>query len=339
MHLVPFDLVALNESAYQAKHYRDLHGKLREIFGSGTQVHPIPMEAVASKQEVLALYEQWVVQENAEGLVVHSEFPRIFKIKPKQSIDAVVVGYTQGDGEQQGKIRDLLLALIADDNAYQVIAKTGTGFTEQQKEQFYVNLQQKHIESDYLETDSRNIAYRMVSPSLVVEVEFGDILAETRKGQIFNPVLCLNEGRYQFQSLTSGIHLLHPVFERIREDKTADLTGCPVAQITDLVYMTGTQRSPVQQNFPTSEVIFREVYQKKSKDKIMVLKFLAWKTNKEDMGRRHPAYVMHFTNFSSGRNDPIQRDVRVSSSRKQIMQITQKFIEKNVKKGWEKSET
>ena len=84
-----------------------------------------------------------------------------------------------------------------------------------------------------------------------------------------------------------------------------------------------------------SELIFREVFTKIVKGQTNVQKFLAWKTNKESEGS-YPAYVMNYTNFSPTRNDSLKNDVRVSSSKDQILAFVREFKEKNIKKGWEK---
>jgi hypothetical protein len=75
---------------------------------------------------------------------------------------------------------------------------------------------------------------------------------------------------------------------------------------------------------------------RKNGAKLMVQKFLAWKTNKEQNG--YPAYVFSYTNFSSERAEPLSAEARVSNSREQILQLCDGFIAKNVKKGWEKVE-
>jgi len=88
---------------------------------------------------------------------------------------------------------------------------------------------------------------------------------------------------------------------------------------------------------PKSEVIFREVYIKILKG-TNVQKFMAWKTNKEDIDSSYPAYVMNYTNFSPTRGDSLKRDVRISNSKEQVLALLQGFIDKNIKKGWEKVE-
>ena len=43
---------------------------------------------------------------------------------------------------------------------------------------------------------------------------------------------------------------------------------------------------------------------------------------------------MNYTNFSPTRGEPLKKDVRVSSSEEQILELLNAFKEKNVKKGW-----
>jgi hypothetical protein len=66
----------------------------------------------------------------------------------------------------------------------------------------------------------------------------------------------------------------------------------------------------------------------------MVRKFLLWKTNKELDAEHFPAYVVHYTDFSPNRKDPLAREVRVSSSLEQIGKLWDGLKEANIKKGW-----
>jgi len=79
--------------------------------------------------------------------------------------------------------------------------------------------------------------------------------------------------------------------------------------------------------------MFRDVYRKELGNKIMVQKYMVWKTNKEQTGD-YAAYVLYYTNFSSDRKEPLQREVNISDSFDQIIKLKDKAIEENVKKGW-----
>jgi len=216
----------------------------------------------------------------------------------------------------------------------QIIGKTGNGFSDDQKKDMFKLLSGKHIESDYIETDSRNMAFHMVIPETVIEIAVTDILTENSKGNILKPVLKPEKDQITFIRTGPGVSLLHTSFERIRDDKSANLPDIRFEQVSSLVYVKEEPDNKTELN--KSKMISRDVYRKESKGNIMVLKIIAWKTNKEKDDPRFPGYVMHFTNFSSGRKDPLKREIRISSSEKQILEISQQYIEKNVKKGWVK---
>tara|TARA_Y100000768_G_scaffold290100_1_gene224188 strand:- start:385 stop:669 length:285 start_codon:yes stop_codon:yes gene_type:complete len=86
------------------------------------------------------------------------------------------------------------------------------------------------------------------------------------------------------------------------------------------------------------EIFIRYVYTKTVKENTNIQKFLAWKTNKENNNIGYPAYVLHYTNYSPKRKEPLKIEVRISNSKKQIVELLNQFIEKNIKKGWSKVE-
>ena len=79
--------------------------------------------------------------------------------------------------------------------------------------------------------------------------------------------------------------------------------------------------------------MLRRVFVKQAAGKIMIQKYVVWKTNKESTGI-YPAYVLHITDYSSTRQELLKRDIRVSDSKQQIMDMCQEMIDNNVKKGW-----
>ena len=83
-----------------------------------------------------------------------------------------------------------------------------------------------------------------------------------------------------------------------------------------------------------SEILKREVYRKESRGSVMVKKFILLKTNKEQSSE-YPAYVYHLTDFSSGRKDPLKKEVKVSDSIDQMEELCAAELIKNIKAGWE----
>ena len=329
--LSAFDLLELDGTVYLEPDYAVTIEKISKLL-EDSPISAVDLEKVSSSQQVSERFEEIVINNGAEGLVVRSlEFPIIYKIKPVHTIDAAIIGFTEGN---EGKIREILLGVMHKDGRYSQIGRTGNGFTEDQKQTFYDLLSKEIISSPYIEADSRRVAFQMVVPKIVVEIAANELLTENMKGAIRNPLISFSDKEgYFFVSNINGISLLHPVFKRIRDDKSVNDHDVRFSQISDIVYLEETTGSSVN-TLPESEVVFREVYTKTSKGKTNVQKFVVWKTNKEELDNRFPAYVLHYTNFSPTRKEPLKREVRVSSSEEQILQMKDGLIEKNIKKGW-----
>ncbi len=335
LNLAPFDLLEINGQPFNADSFEQTYQKLSELFSTSQKVKPVPFRKLSSKGEIKELFDDWVVAQKAEGLVIRSNLPLIYKLKPKHNMDVVIVGYTEASGELKGQIRTLLLAMMTSENCYQIVGKTGNGFTDNERKEFYEKLSKMHIESEYIETDSSHVAFHMIKPEIVIEISINDILTDANTSGITNHVLEVSNNTYRLMNTVPGISFIYPMFERIRTDKQACVEHVRFSQASDLVYIPDIDRCNSIE-LPKSEVLLREVYKKEVKDKLMVIKFMVWKTNKENIEENYPAYVMHYTNFSSDRKDPLQREVRISNNKDQIMAIAQEYIEANVKKGWVK---
>ncbi|MDP4182236.1 MAG: hypothetical protein Q8942_14250 [Bacillota bacterium] len=338
LRLAPFDIIVIDGVSPKVKNYTEIHKRLEEIFSEGSIVSPVAYKKAASKAELKDVYKKWVEDDCSEGLVVRSELPLIYKIKPKHNIDTVVVGYTEGVGESKGQVRTLLLALMTEDNGYQIVGKTGNGFSENQKKDLLLRLSELVVESDYIETDSNHVAFRMVKPEVVIEISYNDVLFETGSSRITNPLLEMSEGKYKLKAFNRGISFIYPIFVRLRPDKTANEHNLRLSQIAEVTYIPDLGDEDSGAALPKSELQFRAVYKKESKGKLMAQKFIVWKTNKEFIDDRYPAYVMHYTNFSSDRKEPLQRDMRVSDNKDQIFKMLNEFMDENIKKGWQKVE-
>ena len=328
-----FDVISIDDKPFQGT-YAEALELIDKVFAKGKSVQPIPRKN-ATSSEVVALFDEWVVKEGAEGLVVRGDAPISFKIKQHLTLDMVVTGYSVRD--DGSGVRELQLALIDDQNHFRVVGVTGNGMSDKDREHLLSVLSPLDTSSEQIATDSRRIAFSPVMPEIVVEVSCNDLLTETTKGAI--RVQCQNwsgDG-YTANPLVPGVSLIHPMFLRLRDDKHAMLADAGFAQVTAIVQLAAEDVSGSKE-LPKSEVIFREVYCKKGKDGDMVQKFLAWKTNKNEIDQRFPAYVLHYTNYSPVRAEPLKREIRVSSSNEQIMGFVKAYVEENVKKGWEKCE-
>ena len=329
-----FDIISYNNENMQHKPYSEIYEILKKIFKSSKEkAHLVETKILKSKNEIIDICIKWVEDEGAEGLIVRTDMSFLFKVKPKHTFDVVIVGYTEGVNEHKGKIKALLFAFKRQEDVYQIVGKVGTNFSEEDRESFFNTLSKMHINSSYIETDNDGVAFHMIKPEIIIEVGSNDIMIENTYGNPFlNPLVKFSNQGYSHYNNVTGVRFLFPVFERIRDDKTNCIEDIRFEQISDLIYVPKQELKPLK--LTKSKILKREIYEKKAKGKIMVQKFLVWKTNKEKVDPRYPAYVFHYTNFSSGRKDPLQTEIRISGSESQIFQIFDDNIKKNVKKGW-----
>ena len=334
LFLAPFDIVSLDGEEYRNDNYAETIKKLYAIFNAKL-VKPVEYKELFSLNDVSALFKQWCEEAGAEGIVLHSEMPVVYKIKTRHSVDGVIVGFTCGEGENSDSVRDIAVALMREDGLLQIIGVTGNGLTTEQKKTLAKKLEPLVCESEYIITDSRNVAFQMVRPQIVAEFTAGDFVAEGSDGTPkTNPLLSFDiENGYLSEGMVPGVSTLHFIFIRFREDKTADKSDIRISQITDICPFSEGKSTRLA-DLPKSEVLAKRIFTKGSGDKMMIQKYVVWKTNKEDTGA-YPAYIFFYTDFSSGRKDILKRDLRASSDKEQAFALMEQAIAENVKKGWE----
>ena len=326
--LAPFDIVSLDGKSFEGSPYQETYTTLSDIFKADAAC-PVPMMRASSIDEVQAIYDEWVECDGAEGLVIHSDSNIVAKVKPRHSIDAAVVGYTTGDLG----IRDLMLAVRREDGQFQVFAVGSNGLSEADRTALAERLKGMDVESQYVLTDSRGIAYQMVRPEIVWEVSVIELVARGNDDKVrMNALVRFVNGQWLYDEMTSGVSAFGLGLIRERTDKTPSEADIRISQLTDLCPFEEAQASMGEMT--PSTVLDRRVYRKISGDKVMLHKFLIWKTNKESTGR-YPAYIFYHTDYSSGRKDILKRDMAYAPDEAGIRRIFDAGILDNIKKGWE----
>jgi len=333
LRFAAFDVVSLNGEPSDS--FAQSWSEIERIFGDGTLAHPVEAKLANNVDEIESLFESWVGKEGAEGIVVRSDTAGLFKIKPKHTVEAVVIGFAESEGEREGLLHDLLLGTVREDGTIQILTRVGGGFSTEQRREMLCDLKDIVVESEFAEVNSDSVAYQMVKPEWVVEISCLDVISENTRGGPINRMALEFDGKYKVIRPLPLVSVISPQFIRRREDKNAVFDDAGITQITRIVDVPMSDRSAKQLTLPHSEIIQREVFTKTAKGETMVRKFVAWKTNKETISDDYPAFVLHYTDFSPNRKDPLARDVRVSNSLEQILKLYEAFKEKNIKKGWE----
>ena len=327
-----FDILTLDgeEKDFNIK---ELDTKLKELLKTGNSVNAVETSFIDSRKEIESLFQDIVVKGNEEGIIVQSDNGPTYKIKPLITLDAVVVGFSEGEGRKENKLKELLLALKISENEYLTIAKVGNGFTDDQRDSIFKELEKEKVESDYVEVSSSNIAFTMVKPVRVVEFSCLDVFNENSKGCIKKMSLTFEKNTYSAEFKKPSVSITAGVFLSFREDKKVNSEDVGLSQITKILPLESKNKNVSE--VKDSKLLHREVYVKESKGLKKVRKFVVWKTNKEE-SKEFPGFVYHFTDYSPDRKDPLKRELKVSENQKEIEKILKIEIEDNVKKGWEK---
>jgi len=143
------------------------------------------------------------------------------------SFDVCIVGYFYGNGKNKSLPSSMLCAVYDEEtNVYNVIAKVGSGLTEEIMNQFkseFANIETKQLEN--VNTDLIPDVY--VEPKFVIEI----ICDEITKSPL-----------YKF---TKGYSFRFPRFVRIREDKNSQDTTT-IDEIEEMYYLQHKNQTPIK---------------------------------------------------------------------------------------------
>lgn len=340
IRFAPFDIIEVDETP-AAENYASTFQTLESLFGKSELNVPVETRVLSSADEIKNLFVDWVEGEDAEGLVLRSDSAGTFKAKPRHTLDAVVIGFTEATDDRAGMLHDFLVAVMRADGSFHILTKVGGGFSEEQRRSMLSDLKDMVVESEFVEVNSDYVAYQMVRPEWVVEISCLDLISQTtRGGNVNRMVIDFDEEKsiYQVVRRMPLASVISPQFVRRREDKQVQIADVRIDQVSDRVEVAMIDTDAKSFALPKSELLKREVFTKVLKGATMVRKFVILKTNKEQSSDEFPAYVLHYTDFSPNRKEPLQRDIAVSNCEKQIQALLISMREENIKKGWKEVE-
>jgi hypothetical protein len=317
--------------------YADRYAVLERRLKGGKKCRPVMSQEVTARDDVSELFEKWVDGGAAEGIVVRGEGNnKIFKVKPSHTIDAVVIGYTEKAGDDAGLIRSLLLAVMREDGSFQEICSCGNDLGgDKSRKELFEELQPMTVHSAYRRVNTKhNIMYHFVRPEVVVEIQFVDVQSEDFKGKRIQKMVLRHDDEWRAVRPMNGVSIHNPSVVRRRTDKEVNKVDVRATQFGDLCFVPDVEEKVADISRSESAVIKREVYCKTAKDVTSVRKLLIWKTNKEAEDGIFPAYVVHLTDYSPSRKDPLKREVRLAPTEEIAQGIFAEMLEKNIKKGW-----
>jgi hypothetical protein len=319
--------------------YEDRYAVLERRLAGGKKCRPVMSQEVTARDDVSELFEKWVDGGTAEGIVVRGEGNnKIFKVKPSHTIDAAVIGYTEKAGDDAGLIRSLLLAVMREDGSLQEICSCGNDLGgDKSRKELFDELQPMIVHSAYRRVNTKHrIMYHFVRPEVVVEIQFVDVQSEDSKGKRIQKMVLRHEADgWRTVRPMNGVSIHNPSVVRRRTDKEVNKVDVRATQFGDLCFVPDVEEKVADITRSESTVIKREVYCKTAKDVTTVRKLLIWKTNKEVDDPMFPAYVVHWTDYSPARKDPLKKVVRLAPTEELAQAIGDEMVAKDIKKGWD----
>ena len=329
-----FDLIKI-EGKLLPLNYEQKLEELQSIFKQQkNNLKVIETREVNDKNNLKDFYEKSVKTENAEGIIIRTGSEITYKVKPSISIDALVIGFTNKVNEPE-KVRSVLLGLKREDKSIQLIGACGN-LSGSLKEELYRKLEDIECESKFRHSSSDGNLYRFVKPETVLEVKCTEIQSEdSNANNIRRMVLEFKNNIWEPLALTDCVSLIHPVILRERLDKNADEIDVRISQIESFLDSKQIKEKIQQIQLPKSEVIDRKVWTKDGKNGISIRKIITLKTSKSQIWDGWPEWIVFYSDFSSGRKSPLDRKLKTARNKEEAKEIANKFIESNIKKGWE----
>lgn len=332
--LAVFDIIELDGKAVAS--VAEVYKFLDKWFTGGKLAHAAEHRTLKDLDAVSGLFTDWVIGEGSEGLVVRHDQAGWFKIKVRHNLDAAIIGFSEGAEERKGLLHDLLVAVMRDDGTFHEFARVGGGFTDEDRRTIASSLRRRVVPSDYVAVNNDYVAYEMIEPGPVIELSCLDLISESSKGDPINKMVLDWDGNaYSALSRMPLASVISPQFVRIRDDKEANLQDVNIRQVSELVEVPDTDRSAHETAATPSQVLERVVYTKIMKGQQMVRKLVLWKTNKVDT-MEFPGYVVYLTDFSPNRQNPLERDMRISNNERSARDMFAKLAEENFLGGWER---
>ena len=326
--LAVIDIVMLNGVDWRDKQsdFQKTWDQLTAFECSDGQIHPT-VGKVLPEAEVATYFGEGAPI-GLEGLVFRRlNRQEIYKVKPHLSVDAVIVGYVEGEFEGQYGVTSVLTALNYPDKAdgadtLQVFIRAGSGFTDAQRTELLPQLSALKVESPLTMTDSDGRLIHFVQPRIVVELHGEELVSTRGERENVTQVLVWNGSALRFQGLAPCPRLTFGTFNQVRADKSLSGGGARIAQVVER--LKPAVRSAVA---TPRTVIRREVFVKGPAVRKLVIT--------EQQGEEIVPYLLYWTDFSAKRaKDPLKTDIYAAFTQERMEALATQLKTENIPSGW-----
>ncbi len=314
--------------------FDDRMATAHRLLDGGKHVHVARIDHVASPDAVASLYRDVVDGHRARGLLLRSPEERLLKVMPTVSLFASVVGFTERPGGAAGA---LLLALRRPDGHYQLVDLCTHLGDQAARLELGAQLAPLTVASAYRHPGAHGELVRFVRPGVSVEVRANDAVADDASGRpVTSLALAFDGTSWHPVRPAPSVHLVAPRVLRVLPAHEAARALMGLAQLADRCWIDGLDTVLQPPQLTPSQVVRREVWVKETKGVKAVRKLLAWKTNKEVADPDYPPYVLHWTDYSPGRREPLEREVHPAPTEASVQAMADRLLAEHIKKGWQR---
>lgn len=313
--------------------FDDRLGVVQRLLEGGRLVRCAQVARVASPDAVASLYREVVDGHQARGLLLRSQQDRLLKVMPAVTLFASVVGFTERTGG--GEVGSLLLALRRPDGTFQLLDLCGHLGDAPARRSLHALFAPLAAPSSFQHPGPHGELVRFVRPEIAVEIRANDAVTDDASGGLLTSMALSFDGTWAAVTSAPTAHLIAPRVARILPPHEAMKALMGLAQLADRCWIEGLERPLRRVALGTSQVLRREVWVKESRGKKSVRKLVAWKTNKEQ-DPLFPPYVVHWTDYSALRREPLSREVHPAPTEASMNAIAERLLADQIKKGWQR---
>ncbi len=305
-------------------------------------------------------FAQKCIQDGHEGIVLRKrDRPELFKVKPRLTVDAVVLGFVEDQLESGFGVASLLTGLTypkeiaakvgsskakgkgngngSGGHLIQTLARVGSGLNDEERTGLLETLTARKVKNPVMLSDSSGRLIQFVKPELLVETSGEDLIQhksteKPHRTQTFD--WNAKAGEYQFKGLTECPRLTFATFSKLRPDKDLAEGGARLEQIIHSPSRPAFQE--LAENAPT-KITRREVYRKGGAIRKLVVVYRSIPSNdsKGDSPDIIP-YTLYWTDFSARRKEPLKISTSFAFTEDRAKDLAEAMLEDGLAKGWEK---